>query len=189
MRVARGVFYVRSTGPNAAAESVECSVIAAEVIAGEFHSVRRGLFPLAAQLDVQGAAELVALLDDAWRFGDARTDDGRLSRLLAMTEEFLIGGNPAPVAARICNALAAAALFYLTVDELFRTKVTKITSDLRAHDSGPEDGANAPGFQPQLLVKAQSVLSVNPSLAISRVRGFRAAYDLRAIAPAGTRSG
>jgi hypothetical protein len=177
MRVARTVFDVRNASAYAASDEVACTDIARQVIAREFRSVRRGLLPLAAQLDSQGIADLVELLDDEhWPTGMITSDLVRMSEACAKAGDLtgLDGGGPA---AKICDTLAAASYFFLTVAELFSAKEYEIVEDLKFYDSVDSDPADL-SFPPELLVKAQAVLSVNPALAITRVRAFRGHHYL-----------
>ena len=79
MRIARAVFDARNDVRFGSADagdqgSVACSVIVPRVITREMESLRQGLMPLATQLDVPGATELIGLLDDPdWPSGNTRT--------------------------------------------------------------------------------------------------------------------
>jgi hypothetical protein len=184
MRVARTVFDVRNARAHAASDEVECSAIARQVIAREFRSVRRGLLPLAAQLDSLGTADLVELLDDErWPTGVVESDLTRMSDACAKAGYLAgLGGGPA---AKICDSLTSASYFFLTVNELFRDKEYEIVRDLQFYDSVDGNPADL-SFPPELLVKAQAVLPVNPALAITRVRAFRDLYSLQDVMPSAT---
>ncbi len=182
MRVARTVFDLRNAGVHAASEEVDCSAIAQQVVMREFRSVRRGLMPLAAQLDSQGIADLVELLDDEhWPSGVITSDVTRMSDACAKAGYLtgLGGGGPA---AKICDTLTAASYFFLTVAQLFSEKEDEIVRDLKFYDS-VDSGPAGLNFPPELLVKAQTVLSVNPALAITRVRTFRDLYLMPDVMP------
>jgi hypothetical protein len=182
MRVARTVFDLRNASAYAASEEVDCTTIAQQVTAREFRSVRRGLLPLAAKLNSQGIADLVELLDDEhWPTGAITSDLTRMSSACA-NAGYLTGLGGGGQAAKICDALTAASYFFLTVAETFRDKETEIVRDLKCYD--PVDGSSADlSFTPELLAKAQAVLSVNPALAITRVRAFRDLYSMPDVMP------
>jgi hypothetical protein len=177
MRVARAVFDVRNASVFASSEEVACSAIAQKVIAREFRSVRRGLLPLAAQLDSQGIADLVELLDDEhWPSGVITSDLVRMAEACAKAG-YIAGIDSGGPATKICDTLTAATQFFLTVAQLFSENEEQIVRDLQFYDSVESDPADL-SFPPELLVKAQAVLPVNPALAITRVRTFRGLYSM-----------
>jgi NACHT domain len=182
MRVARSVFDVRNSGANARQDEVDCNIIAHEVIARELQAIRQGLLPLAAQLAVPGAPELIELLDDQeWPTGNLENDIARMSILFSKTSDFA-DANAGAAAARICDSFAAGVFLFLTVQEVFSLRIDDVVRDLMAYDSMTNGQPNVtPALQ--LLVKARAVLAVNPSLAASRVRGFRRDYKLPNVIP------
>ena len=178
MRVARSVFDVRNSINYAGQEEVDCGTIADEVISRELQSIRQGLLPMAAQLAVPGTPEFVGLLDDReWPTGDFSLDVFRLSEVLSPIAQSAHAGDRLVAAGSICDSFAAGAVFFLTVREVFKLRIDDVVGQLVEYDSaivGETDAKTAL----QVLVKARSVLAVNPSLAASRVRDFRMDYGL-----------
>ena len=85
-------------------------------------------------------------------------------------------------AAKICEGLAAASYFFLSVDELFRTRLDQIIEELKRYDTAPEQDAD-PASSIHLLAKARAAIGVNPALAITRVRTVREHYRLPDVTP------
>jgi hypothetical protein len=80
MRIAHSIFDIRNDGDLVQEPEVGCDIIAIQVITREIESLRQGLMPLAAQLPVPGATELIGLLDDPdWPSGTLHNDFARLS--------------------------------------------------------------------------------------------------------------
>jgi hypothetical protein len=183
MRVARSVFDIRNSGHNVKRDEVDCSIIAREVVSRELNSIRQGLLQLAGQLTDPGSAGLIELLDDPlWPSGDLESDLIRLSTLVSAQEDLVDVHREVTAATDIYDRLAASTFLFLTVLEIFSTRLDNIVSDLMAYDSITQDSVGASSVL-QLLVKAKSLLAVNPSLAISHVRKFRIDYHLQNVAP------
>jgi hypothetical protein len=174
MRIARGIFEVR----NESDESVSCSVIAPRVIRREMESLRQGLMPLATQLNVPGAADLIALLDDEeWPRGDMLADMDRLTGIIGKRSLFQDETGGVKAAARICDGLAAASYFFLTANQLFGTRLDQVVTDLRRYDAAPGRDADL-ASSIHLLARARAAIGVNPALAVSRVQTVRSNYGL-----------
>lgn len=175
MRVARDVFEVRTNTNNSAQHEVSCDVVADEIISRELYSTRQGLLPIAAQLAVPGISDFVGILDDrGWPTGDISGDIARMSKVLSNITSAAKMDGTLTAAENVCDRFAAAVFFFLTVGEIFRQRIEDVVTELVAYDS-----AKAAKEGPlQTLVKARAVLAVNPSLAVNRVRDFRAEYRL-----------
>src|SRR5262249_51084470 len=183
MRVARGVFDIRNGGDNARQDEVDCSIIAREIIARELNSIREGLMPRAGQITTGDAVALISLLDDQeWPTGDFANDIARISKLLHQREGFTDANGNTTAAASICDSMTAATFFFLTVQELFDSRLHDVVKDLMTYDSMAESSADAVSTL-QLLVKARAALAVNPALTVNHVHGFRKNYKLPSILP------
>jgi hypothetical protein len=185
MRIARSIFDVRNDARFGSEDgkAVPCAVITPQVIAREMESLRQGLMPLATQLGVPGAAELISLLDDPdWPSGVPQDDLVKLAKMTGQRTLFQDGTGSIAAAAKICDGLAAASYFFLSVDELFRTRLDQLIADLRNYDAaGERDAALAKSIH--LLARARAAIGVNPAVAITRVRSVRKDYGLSDIAP------
>lgn len=183
MRIARSVFDVRNGAAYAAEREVSCEIIAKRVISHEIGSLRQGLLPLAAELTVPGASELIGLLDDPnWPSGNLQDDLARMSKLFSQRTLFEDETGNVAASAKVCDSLAAAIYFLLSTEEAFTSHLDLIVTDLVAYDSEPDrklDSADAI----HMLARARAVLAVNPALAISRVKASRQKYPLNDIAP------
>ena len=183
MRVARCVFDIRNSGDNAKEDAVDFPRIAREVIARELNSVRQGLLPLADQATARGAAEFMELLDDReWPTGDLESDLARITRLPYQREDFIGANGVITTAVNICDSFMAATFLFLTVQEIFSSRLDNVVNDLIAYGSMTESSADVVSGL-QLLVKARTVLAVNPSLAVNHVREFRRNYNLTSVTP------
>jgi hypothetical protein len=183
MRVARSVFDIRNSGDNTREDTVDCCKIAHEVIDRELNSVRQGLLPLADQTAARGAAGLMELLDDhEWPTGDLKRDLARISRLPYQREDFIDANGAVTTAVNICDSFTAATFLFITVQEIFSSRLDDVVEDLIAYDSTTEGSADAVSGL-QLLVRARTVLAINPSLAINHVCGFRRDYNLTSVTP------
>jgi NACHT domain len=183
MRVARSVFDIRNSGDNAREDAVDCRRIAREVIARELGSVRQGLLPLADQTAARGAAGLMELLDDReWPTGDLERDLTRISRLPYQREDFIDANGAVTTAVNICDSFMAATFLFITVQEIFSLRLDDLVKDLIAYDSMTSGSADAVSNL-QLLVRARTVLAINPSLAVNHVRGFRRSCNLTSVTP------
>ena len=183
MRVARSIFDVRNSANYAEQEEVDCESIADEVISRELQSIRQGLLPMAAQLAVPGTPEFVGLLDNReWPTGDFSLDILRISEILSRISHPAHADDRLVTGGSICDSFAAGAYFFLTVREVFRLRIDDVVKELREYDSaiiGETDANTAL----QDLVKARTVLALNPSLAVNRVRDFRKDYGLSDVTP------
>jgi len=184
MRVARGVFDIRNDRYNVKLDQVDCSVIARDVVSRELNSVRQGLLQLAGRLTDANSAGLIELLDDPlWPSGNLDSDIMRLSMLAAKQKDLMETRSDVTAAADIYDRLVASTFLFLTVLEIFTSQLDNIVSDLMTYNSIAGDSTGSASAL-QLLVKARSLLAVNPSLAISHVRKFRINYHLQDVTPA-----
>jgi hypothetical protein len=182
MRIARSIFDVRNEVPFGATEEGDAaaafSVIAPRVIAREMDSLRQGLMPLATQLNVPGATELIGLLDDpGWPSGNMQQDLDKLAGVTRQRALFQDETGNISAAAKICDGLAAASYFFLSVDELFKTKLDQIIADLKRYDA-TRDRDPEPASSIHLLARARAAIGVNPALAIARVQAAKGAYGI-----------
>ena len=187
MRIARAVFDARNDVRFGSADaedqgSVACSVIVPRVIIREMESLRQGLMPLATQLNAPGATELIGLLDDPdWPSGKTRDDMAKLNKITGQRALFQDETSNITAAAKICDGLAAASYFFLSVGEVFSTRLDQIIEELKRYDTVPAQDAN-PAGSIHLLAKARAAIGVNPALAITRVRTVREHYGLSDVA-------
>ena len=110
MRIARAIFDVRNDIRFSADEGnereVALAVIAPRVIGREMESLRQGLMPLATQLNVPGATELIGLLDDPdWPSMDLPHDLAKLSKVTGQRALFQDESGNIAGAAKICDGL------------------------------------------------------------------------------------
>ena len=188
MRIARSIFDVRGDlrfeSANEEDEGgIALKVIAPRVITREMDSLRQGLIPLATQLNVPGATELIGLLDDPdWPSGDVPNDLANLTKIISQRALFQDETSNITAAAKICDGLVAASYFFLSVIELFRTKLDQLIADLKRYDSTANQDTDATRTI-HLLAKARTAIGVNPALAITRVQAARKEYDLPDLAP------
>ena len=188
MRIARAVFDARNDVRFGSADagdqgSVACSVIVSRVITHEMESLRQGLMPMATQLNVPGATELIGLLDDPdWPSGNTRDDMAKLNKITGQRALFQDETSSITAAAKICDGLAAASYFFLSVGELFRARLDQIIGELKRYETVPEQDAD-PASSINLLAKARAAIGVNPALAITRVRTVREHYQLSEVSP------
>jgi hypothetical protein len=184
MRIARGIFDVRNDVRfGSADEGVACAVIAPQVIQREMGSLRQGLMPLATQLNVPGAADLIGLLDDSdWPSGHMRDDLAKLTEITGQRALFQDETGNIAAAAKICDGLAAAYYFFFSVNELFGTRLDQIITDLKNYDTAPNRGEDS-ARRIHLLARARAAIGVNPTLAVTRVRAARKDYGLPDVAP------
>jgi hypothetical protein len=188
MRIARAVFEARSemdpgSGGREAEGSPSCSVIIPKVISREVESLRQGLLPLATQLSGPGAAELIELLDDSnWPSGPTEEDMARLAKIAEHYQSRRADTGSA-AAAKIWDGLAAASYFFLSVGEVFETRLAQIIEELKLYDAsqGQDTG---PVSSLHLLARARTAIGINPALALARVRAVREHYSLPDLAPA-----
>ena len=146
-------------------------------------SLRQGLMPLATQLNVPGATELIGLLDDPdWPSMDLPHDLAKLSKVTGQRALFQDESGNIAGAAKICDGLVAASYFFLSVDELFRTRLDQIIADLKRYDATLDRDVD-PARSIHLLARARAAIGVNPALAITRVLTARKDYGLPGIAP------
>ena len=150
MRIARAIFDVRNDIRFSADEGnereVALAVIAPRVIGREMESLRQALMPLATQLNVPGATELIGLLDDPdWPSMDLPHDLAKLSKVTGQRALFQDESGNIAGAAKICDGLVAASYFFLSVDELFRTRLDQIIADLKRYDATLDRDVGYPG--------------------------------------------
>jgi hypothetical protein len=183
MRIARSIFDVRNGTSFSAEREVSCEIIVTQVISHEMGALRQGLLPLAAQLAVPGASELIGLLDDPdWPSGNVQEDLARMSKLFSQRTLFEDETGNVAAAAKVCDSLGAAIYFLLSTEEAFTTHLDQIVTDLAAYDSEPDRKPDHVGAI-HMLARARAVLPVNPALAVNRVRASRQKYALTDIAP------
>jgi hypothetical protein len=185
MRIARSIFDVRTDVRSGSADeaAVTCAVIAPRVISREMESLRQGLMPPATQLNVPGATELIELLDDPdWPSRDTRDDLAKLTKVIGQRALFQDETGNTAAAAKICDGLAAASYFFLTVDELFRTRLDQIVAELKRYDATRDRDADL-ARSIHLIARARAAIGVNPALAVTRVRAIRKNYCLPDITP------
>ena len=140
--------------------------------------------PLATQLSVPGATELIGLLDDPdWPSGNTPQDLAKLGKVIGQRELFQDEAGSTAAAAKICDGLAAASYFFLTVDELFKTRLDRIVADLKRYDAARARDTE-PATSIHMLARARAAIGVNPALAVARVQAVRKDYGLHDIAPA-----
>jgi hypothetical protein len=181
MRIASAVFEARLA--SAEEGPVPCADIAPKVIAREMESLRQGLMPLAARLRVPGATELIELLDDRqWPTLNTQQDLARLTTVTGQRTLFQDEAGSIAAAVDVCDGLAAASYFLLSVSELFETELGQVVADLRHYDVTTSQDPH-PENPIHLLARAREAVGVNPALAVSRVRAARKAYGLSDIAP------
>jgi hypothetical protein len=132
---------------------------------------------------VPGATELIGLLDDPdWPSGNTRRDLARLAKVIGQRASFQDETGNTPAAAKICDGLAAASYFFLSVDELFRTRLDRIIADLKRYDATRDRDAE-PASSIHLLARGRAAIGVNPALAIARVHAAKQAYGILDEAP------
>lgn len=183
MRIARSIFDVRNGPAFAAEREVSCDIIATKVISHEISSLRQGLLPLATQLVVPGASEIIELLDDPdWPSGNLQDDLARMSKWLSQRSLFEDETGSIVTAAKVCDSLTSAIYFLLSTEEAFTSGLDQIVTDLIDYES-EQDRKPDPAGAIHLLARARAVLAVNPALAVSRVKAFRQWYTLNDIAP------
>jgi NACHT domain len=185
MRIARDIFDIRNDVRFGSSDegAVPCSVIAPRVIIREMESLRQGLMPLATQLNVPGATELIGLLDDPhWPSGEMQDDLAKMTKVIGQRARFQDETGKIAAAAKICDGLAAATYFFLSVDELFRTQLDRIIADLKQYDANPGQDANQTS-PIHLLARARTAIGVNPGLAVARVQVARKDCSLPDRAP------
>lgn len=185
MRVARSVFEVRNQLPSGPddRESVTCGQIAFGVIKQELLSLRLGQIPLVAQLNVSGAVALVNLLDDTngWPSTDPEKDLAKLRAVFANPGDFVDETGSLTEAAKVCDAMTAAAYLFLTVGQIFGAELDQTIRNLKTYDVMSEEEKAISTFT--LLARARGIIGVNPALAITRVHAVRALYGLDQAAP------
>lgn len=188
MRIARSIFDIRNDARFASADekdagAVACAVIAPRVISREMESLRQGLMPLATQLNVPGATELIGLLDDPdWPSGETQDDLAKLTKIIGQRALFQDETGNTAAAVKVCDGLAAASFFFLSVDELFRTRLGQIVADLRLYDAAHDQGSDQ-ASSIHLLARARTAIGVNPALAVTRIQVARKGYGLPGLTP------
>jgi hypothetical protein len=188
MRIARTIFDIRNDVRFGWADegdegAVPCAIIAPRVLTREIESLRQGLMPLATQLSVPGAADLIELLDDPdWPSGDMRDDLAKLTKVIGQRSLFQDETGNIAAAAKVCDGLAAASYFFLSVDELFRTRLDRIVADLKRYDAAQDRDADL-ASSIHLMARARAAIGVNPALAVTRVRAARKDYGLPDVVP------
>lgn len=188
IRIARSIFEVRDdmrpgTAEEDDEEAVACAVIAPRVIIREMESLRQGLMPLATQLNVPGATGLIELLDDPdWPSGDMRDSLAQLAEVIGHRALFQDETRDIASATKICDGLAAASYFFLSVDELFRSRLDQVIAELKSYDAASDRQPDLAASL-HLLARARAAIGVNPALAVSRVRKARKSYGLPDVTP------
>ena len=125
-----------------------------------------------------GATGIIGLLDDPeWPSHNVQDDLAKLATVVGKRSLFQDETGKIAAAAKICDGLAAASYFFLSVNELFATRLHMIIAELRSYDEAKDKSADPASFI-HLLARARAAIGVNPTLAVTRVQAVRGHYGL-----------